>query len=109
MWISLIKHSTWSDNGFFIPPANKIWEDIYESPCPLVDAVVYSSYLYYGVTLYTKIVYNLMVFQDFDPRSFKQVHGHGSKSALFVSGLYLSYGETLEISTSHKHKDVPWF
>lgn len=62
--------------GFFIPPANKVWEDLYESPCPLVDAVVYSSYLYYGVTLYTKIVYNLMVFQDFDPRSFKQVHGH---------------------------------
>lgn len=37
--------------GFFIPPANKVWEDLYESPCPLVDAVVYSSYLYYGVTL----------------------------------------------------------
>lgn len=33
----------------------------------------------------------------------------GSESALFVSGLYLSYGEKLEISTSHKHKDVPWF
>lgn len=58
---------------------------------------------------FTQRLYNLMVFQDFDPRSFKQVHGHGSKSALFVSGLYLSYGEKLEISTSHKHKDVPWF
>lgn len=63
--------------------------------------------LHYNLLLYTKIVYKLMVFQDFDPRSFKQVHGHGSKSALFVSGLYLSYGEKLEISTSHKHKDVP--
>lgn len=90
--------------GFFIPPANKVWEDLYESPCPLVDAVVYSSYLYYGVTLYTKIVYNLMVFQDFDPRSFKQVHGHGSKSALFVSGLYLSYAMVLNRGHSRKFK-----
>lgn len=64
---------------------------------------------HYNLLLYTKIVYNLMVFQDFDLRSFRQVHGHGSKSALFVSGLYLSYGEKLEISTSYKYKDVPWF
>lgn len=32
--------------------------------------------LHYNLLLYTQIVYNLMVFQDFDLRSFRQVHGH---------------------------------
>lgn len=65
--------------------------------------------LHYNLLLYTKIVYNLMVFQDFDLDHLGKFMVTGSKSALFVCGLYLSYGEKLEISTSHKYKDVPWF
>lgn len=53
--------------------------------------------------LHIKIAYDLRVCHDFDPRSFWQVQGHWKKKVQkFVSGLYLSYGETLDVPTLHK-------
>ena len=54
--------------------------------------------------LHTKIAYDLRVCHDLDPRSFGQGQSHWQK---FVSGQYVSYGETLKVPTSHKeHYDL---
>lgn len=109
MWISLIKHSTCNANGFLYPLQTKFGR-IYMNHLvhwlmQLCTVHIFIMELHFTQRLYITWWCFKILTQD----HLGKFMVTGSKSALFVSGLCLSYGETLEISTSHKYKDVPWF
>lgn len=54
------------------------------------------------VLISLKIAYDLRVRHDFDPMPILIEQVIGKKEVTIRSGLYLSYEESLDISTSHK-------
>lgn len=52
--------------------------------------------------LHIKIDYDLLVWHELDPGSLRRLKVTGRKSGIIVSVLHLSYGENLDVPSSHK-------